>query len=336
MKRSRPAHRCRRCHDVFAGSRTVARVLQVTQAVARVAALLPPLVLAAAFAAVYFLVLAPKDQPPATGPQPGPVAEGNVGAGAGATVGKALGADRAMKSGVGTASVRLEAQEGGTWDSARALQLVERARAAGELELKNGSALDEGIGDGRQDECRADAVVTRANGATRARTMRAGGKCARRFAGAAAGLAMACLAAAAGGCGSGQRSGRARPAEGPADAAGEPMIHVDLDPSVFNRNLAADLVVEADARAFLAARGHDKDSTRSQHRALPKVEVTRRARGLVEVGVLGIAHAADHHVVEGLRVSVRQIALLSGRAPGREPGEAPPPWPPRPIRRRAT
>jgi L-aminopeptidase/D-esterase-like protein len=38
----------------------------------------------------------------------GPVAEGNVGAGAGATVGKALGADRAMKSGVGTASVRLE------------------------------------------------------------------------------------------------------------------------------------------------------------------------------------------------------------------------------------
>jgi L-aminopeptidase/D-esterase-like protein len=38
----------------------------------------------------------------------GPVEEGSVGAGAGATVGKAMGAGRAMKSGVGTASIRLE------------------------------------------------------------------------------------------------------------------------------------------------------------------------------------------------------------------------------------
>jgi L-aminopeptidase/D-esterase-like protein len=38
---------------------------------------------------------------------PGPVAEGNVGAGAGATVGKLLGFDRAMKAGLGTASVTL-------------------------------------------------------------------------------------------------------------------------------------------------------------------------------------------------------------------------------------
>jgi L-aminopeptidase/D-esterase-like protein len=37
----------------------------------------------------------------------GPVEEGSVGAGAGATVGKALGGERAMKSGVGTASIRL-------------------------------------------------------------------------------------------------------------------------------------------------------------------------------------------------------------------------------------
>lgn len=37
----------------------------------------------------------------------GPVPEGNVGAGAGATVGKLFGADRAMKSGLGSASVRL-------------------------------------------------------------------------------------------------------------------------------------------------------------------------------------------------------------------------------------
>jgi L-aminopeptidase/D-esterase-like protein len=37
----------------------------------------------------------------------GPVAEGNVGAGAGATVGKLLGPERAMKSGIGTASHRL-------------------------------------------------------------------------------------------------------------------------------------------------------------------------------------------------------------------------------------
>ena len=37
----------------------------------------------------------------------GPVAEGNVGAGAGATVGKTRGADRAMKSGVGSASITL-------------------------------------------------------------------------------------------------------------------------------------------------------------------------------------------------------------------------------------
>jgi L-aminopeptidase/D-esterase-like protein len=38
----------------------------------------------------------------------GSVDEGNVGAGAGATVGKALGAERAMKAGVGTAAVRFE------------------------------------------------------------------------------------------------------------------------------------------------------------------------------------------------------------------------------------
>lgn len=37
----------------------------------------------------------------------GPVAQGNVGAGAGATVGKVLGLNRAMKAGVGTASIRL-------------------------------------------------------------------------------------------------------------------------------------------------------------------------------------------------------------------------------------
>ncbi|MCE2487264.1 MAG: P1 family peptidase, partial [Desulfurellaceae bacterium] len=37
----------------------------------------------------------------------GPVVEGNVGAGAGATVGKLAGAGRAMKSGLGTASVSL-------------------------------------------------------------------------------------------------------------------------------------------------------------------------------------------------------------------------------------
>ena len=37
----------------------------------------------------------------------GPVAEGNVGAGAGATVGKMMGMDRAMKGGVGTASIAL-------------------------------------------------------------------------------------------------------------------------------------------------------------------------------------------------------------------------------------
>ena len=36
-----------------------------------------------------------------------PVVEGNVGAGAGATVGKMLGSDRAMKSGIGSASIRL-------------------------------------------------------------------------------------------------------------------------------------------------------------------------------------------------------------------------------------
>jgi L-aminopeptidase/D-esterase-like protein len=38
----------------------------------------------------------------------GPVEEGSVGAGAGATVGKLLGSARAMKGGVGTASIRLE------------------------------------------------------------------------------------------------------------------------------------------------------------------------------------------------------------------------------------
>ncbi len=37
----------------------------------------------------------------------GPVSEGNVGAGAGATVGKLRGMDRAMKGGIGTASIRL-------------------------------------------------------------------------------------------------------------------------------------------------------------------------------------------------------------------------------------
>lgn len=37
----------------------------------------------------------------------GPVAEGNVGAGAGATVGKMLGMDRAMKGGIGTAALTL-------------------------------------------------------------------------------------------------------------------------------------------------------------------------------------------------------------------------------------
>jgi L-aminopeptidase/D-esterase-like protein len=37
----------------------------------------------------------------------GPVAEGNVGAGAGATVGKLFGPERAMKSGLGTAAVRI-------------------------------------------------------------------------------------------------------------------------------------------------------------------------------------------------------------------------------------
>ena len=43
----------------------------------------------------------------ATAAAGGPVAEGNVGAGAGATVGKLLGFDRAMKAGVGTASVSI-------------------------------------------------------------------------------------------------------------------------------------------------------------------------------------------------------------------------------------
>jgi L-aminopeptidase/D-esterase-like protein len=38
----------------------------------------------------------------------GPVAEGSVGAGAGATVGKLLGSDRAMKGGIGSAALRLE------------------------------------------------------------------------------------------------------------------------------------------------------------------------------------------------------------------------------------
>jgi L-aminopeptidase/D-esterase-like protein len=37
----------------------------------------------------------------------GPVAEGNVGAGAGATVGKAFGLSRAMKSGIGSAAIRM-------------------------------------------------------------------------------------------------------------------------------------------------------------------------------------------------------------------------------------
>ena len=38
----------------------------------------------------------------------GPVAEGNVGAGAGATIGKIAGMDRAMKSGLGTAAIEVE------------------------------------------------------------------------------------------------------------------------------------------------------------------------------------------------------------------------------------
>jgi L-aminopeptidase/D-esterase-like protein len=38
----------------------------------------------------------------------GPIEEGNVGAGAGATVGKLLGSSRAMRGGLGTASIRLE------------------------------------------------------------------------------------------------------------------------------------------------------------------------------------------------------------------------------------
>ncbi|MEE8160483.1 MAG: P1 family peptidase [Acidobacteriota bacterium] len=38
----------------------------------------------------------------------GPVQEGNVGAGAGATVGKMLGADRAMKAGLGSAALRVD------------------------------------------------------------------------------------------------------------------------------------------------------------------------------------------------------------------------------------
>ncbi len=43
----------------------------------------------------------------ATSASAGPVAEGNVGAGAGATVGKLFGGSRAMKGGVGTASITL-------------------------------------------------------------------------------------------------------------------------------------------------------------------------------------------------------------------------------------
>ncbi len=48
----------------------------------------------------------------------GPVAEGNVGAGMGATVGKFFGMDQAMKGGVGTASAELEA---GVWVGALAV-----------------------------------------------------------------------------------------------------------------------------------------------------------------------------------------------------------------------
>ena len=43
----------------------------------------------------------------AKGATSGPVVEGNVGAGAGATVGKAMGASRAMKAGIGSAAIRL-------------------------------------------------------------------------------------------------------------------------------------------------------------------------------------------------------------------------------------
>jgi len=49
---------------------------------------------------------------------PGPVAEGNVGAGMGATVGKFYGMDHAMKGGVGTASAELE---DGVWVGALAV-----------------------------------------------------------------------------------------------------------------------------------------------------------------------------------------------------------------------
>lgn len=55
----------------------------------------------------------------------GPVPEGNVGAGAGATVGKLLGPDRAMKSGVGTAAIR--------WGSGLVVAALFVVNAAGDV-----------------------------------------------------------------------------------------------------------------------------------------------------------------------------------------------------------
>ena len=48
-----------------------------------------------------------RDTKPARRPRPEHVAEGNVGAGAGATIGKMFGPKQAMKSGLGTASLRV-------------------------------------------------------------------------------------------------------------------------------------------------------------------------------------------------------------------------------------
>ena len=49
----------------------------------------------------------PPATPPAATPRPASIQEGNVGAGAGATVGKMLGPGRAMKAGIGTCSIRV-------------------------------------------------------------------------------------------------------------------------------------------------------------------------------------------------------------------------------------
>lgn len=51
----------------------------------------------------------------------GPVAEGSVGAGTGATVGKILGITHAMKSGLGTSARRLAGQPGSVWVAALAV-----------------------------------------------------------------------------------------------------------------------------------------------------------------------------------------------------------------------